>query len=409
MATTVVSFLGTGRKADSSSPSGYLTTTYRFVTPQGNEFFESTSLFGTGLIRFLKQLGTQIDRWIVLGTSASLWSELNQVIPSPDSVLEDYAQIDELVTKKAAEVHALQRWQGVLNAHSPSLELCLCLTGEALDPASQQQVVSAIFGNIIRGNEIVFDISNGFRHQPIIATFIVSLMRWTHDIRRVRFFSGVHDAREANITPVLELPICQQLLEATEAAAILDVTGNYEPVARCLDLDAETAWFYESTNQLSTAKRLAHKLCHTTRESADVIERELAELLRDRLEWSANNQFADRVLKSAKTALSRGEYTRAAILTYEGLLIRTIKLLSPGADLLDYKCRESGEETLMRSLSGNDSDLFMNLKNTRNACAHGTRSSQESVQRIMQGPAAFRELLNRAFKLYEKLEQLLTT
>jgi hypothetical protein len=84
MPTTVVSFLGTGQKQNPpDKSSGYRTTTYRFARPEGGEFLDTTSLFGTALIRFLRETNVAIDRWVVLGTSASLWSELSQVLTEP--------------------------------------------------------------------------------------------------------------------------------------------------------------------------------------------------------------------------------------------------------------------------------------------------------------------------------------
>ncbi|GIW78271.1 MAG: hypothetical protein KatS3mg105_0078 [Gemmatales bacterium] len=252
MPTTLVSFLGRGRKSrPDDRRSDYAPTTYRFVMPDGTPFDQSTSLFGFGLLNYLRQTGKQVDRWIVLGTSGSLWSELHQVLPDPNACAEDYFQMDDKVIDMTVTEEDLRNWQDTLNRHAEDIELTLELTGMALDNQSQQRVARALFDNVPRSNELVFDISHGFRHQPVIATFIVSLMRWTHNVRTVSFYSGVYEARENDITPVIELPICQQLVEATEATAILETTGNYEPVAAFLGRDARLAWFLEDTNQLA--------------------------------------------------------------------------------------------------------------------------------------------------------------
>ncbi|MDW8195963.1 MAG: TIGR02221 family CRISPR-associated protein, partial [Gemmataceae bacterium] len=389
--------------------SAYRTTRYRFPSQNGEEFIHETSLFGTALIRFLRQNGTQIDRWIVLGTSASLWSELNQVLPNPDVVLDQHCQIDDLVSARRVDATALQTWQNTLNSHSVDLEMRLCLTGEALAAKSQQQIAQALFENIPQGNDVVFDISHGFRHQPVIATFIISLMRWTHRIQRVRFYSGVFEARQGDVTPVLELPICQQLVEATEAAAILDVTGNYEPVARFLGQNAELAWFLENTNQLGNARTQAQQLRQVTTNHATGIEAQLATLFHDRLEWSTHNRFTERVLQSAQTAIEHGDYFRAVILTYEAILIRAGHTFSPTADPLNYETREQAEQELFRHLTGSDRDLLTDLQHTRNACAHGTRSDRASVQRILRNPQEFRNLVCRACDLFDRLPQLLAS
>lgn len=408
MPSTVVSFLGTGQKVSpDDTRSGYRTTTYRFTQPNGVEFLQTTSLFGTALIRFLQQIGTPIDRWIVLGTSASLWSELNQVLSNPDEVIEQYCQIDDLVVARDVDEIALQAWQQILNTHAAPLDMRLCLTGEALAAESQRQIARALFENIPQGNDVVFDISHGFRHQPVIATFIISLMRWTHRIQCVSSYSGVFEARQGDVTPVLELPICQELVEATEAAAILDVTGNYERIARCLGNDAELAWFLENTNQLGKARSEAQRLSKVTTNYADVVNAQLAALLYDRLAWSERGRFAERVQQSANTAIQRSDYFRAIILCYEAILIRAGQLLNSLADPLNYQTRQQAEKDLIPRLTSADRDLFLDLQHTRNACAHGTRSDRASVQQILQSPQGFRDLIQRAFDLFDRLPQLL--
>jgi len=407
MPTTVVSFLGTGQKQNPpDKSSGYRRTTYRFTRPDGGEFLDTTSLFGTALICFLRETNVAIDRWVVLGTSASLWSELSQVLPNPDDVIEQYCQIDELVQKKIVDQPALQDWQRTLNALAVPLELRLCLTGEALDPASQQQIARALFENIPRGNDIVFDISHGFRHQPVIATFLVSLMRWTHQIRSVRLFSGVFEARQGDVTPVLEMPICQELVNATEAAATLALTGNFEPLARCLGHNAEMAWFLENTNQLGNARTQARHLRNLVTHHDDAVKAELAALLQERLQWSDGDRFADRVLETARTALDRKDYLRAVILAYEALVIKAIQELHLNADPMNYQIREQTLTWLFAHLRGDDRELLIDLQHTRNACAHGTRSDRASVQRVLGQPQEFRCLVEHAFTLFDRLPQL---
>jgi len=410
MPTTVVSFLGTGQKQNPQDPrSGYRTTTYRFVRPGGGEFLHTTSLFGTALIRFLRESGTTIDRWIVLGTSASLWSELNQVLSDPDNVIEQYCQIDDRIATKNVDEESLREWQCTLNTFASPLELRLCLTGEALAAESQQQIAKALFENIPRGNDVVFDISHGFRHQPVITAFLVSLMRWTHAICSVRFFSGVFEARQGETTPALELPICQELVNATEAAATLAITGNYAPVARCLGLDGELAWFLENTNQLGDARRHVQELRDSTKENPDVVASQLAALLRERLEWAQGSRFADRVLQSARTALERRDYFRAIVLGHEALLIRAAQTLYPNDDPMNYQTRQSAEDALLDRLVGADRELFSDLKHMRNACAHGTRADRASVQRVLRRPQEAGCLLQGVFALVDRLPHLLSS
>lgn len=309
--------------------------------------------------------------------------------------------------RKQVDEAALRKWEQTLNAEAAPLQLCLRLTGDALSRESQQRIAQALFENIPRRNDVVFDISHGYRHQPVIAGFIISLMRWTHAIGKVSFYSGVFEARQGNVTPVIELSICQELLDATDATAILGTTGNYESVARCLNMDAELAWFLENTNQLGNARTAAQQLLSQSAGSADVVGAQLSTLLRERLEWSREARFADRVRESARAALERGDYFRAVVLGYEAIIIRAGQLLYPKADPLNYQTREDAEQALYDQLNGHDRELLHDLRHTRNACAHGTRSDRANPQKILQNPRNFQDLMRQAFDLFDRLEQLL--
>lgn len=126
---------------------------------------------------------------------------------------------------------------------------------EALTREGQSRIARHLLEQVPRDCDVVFDVSHGFRHQPIIATHVVSMMRWTHGIRSVRFFSGVLEASRNGVAPVVELPICQQLAETTEAAATLELTGNYEPLAKQLQVDAGTACFSRAPTKSTPRER----------------------------------------------------------------------------------------------------------------------------------------------------------
>ncbi|VTS00813.1 TIGR02221 family CRISPR-associated protein [Tuwongella immobilis] len=408
MPTTVVSFIGTGRRSNEADPrTRYSKTTYRFLLPGIGARLESTSLFGVGLLRYLRATKVDVDRWLVMGTSASLWSELYELLDNPDEVLEEYCEIDELVAAKQVTTEALAKWQSVLNSRLNRVQFSLCLTGSAMELPSQHEAARAMFQHIPRGNRVVMDITHGFRHQPVIATAIVSLMRWTHDIQHVRYFYGAYDAREGDVAPAVELPIFQELLEATEASAILDTTGNYQQTASRLGMDAELAWFLESTNQLGSAKNQVNRLQQVLSEPTDPIRTELHDLLADRLEWARQDKFVSRYRQAARNALDQNDYFRAVVLVYEGLLVLANSILRPGSDPVNYQYREESGKEIVAKLSGEEKRLFKHLANTRNACAHGTRSDVFEVQQILATPQAFRAFMEEAFGLFDRFPKIL--
>jgi len=416
MPATLVSFLGTGRRErPDARRSGYVKTTYVFPETPGEPPFEDrTSLFGAALLRYLRNRRRMpVKRWIVLGTSASLWSDLTEALNDPGALADEWVSIDEKVVARSIQQSDLDAWQQRLNAVADGLDCRLCRVGEALDPVSQQQVCRALFDNIPPGDDVVFDISHGFRHQPVIAGFVISLMRWTHGIRRVSFYSGVLEAgdRDRNRAPVIELPICQELIEGTESAAVLELTGNYTPLASTLGLPGELAWFLENTNQLPQAKRPATELLRALpsppETEADVVREPLAALLRDRLNWAVKANIADRYRANAEHALVHGDYFRAVVLAFEALLVRAILELLPGRDPMNYDVRSQAADMVWGRLLGDDRELFKRLQWTRNACAHGCRSGEAPAQRILSNPAEFSGLIRDAMGLFDRWTDVL--
>ena len=96
----VVSFLGRGQRIDGAdSRPGYRRTAYDFtaLTPKGR-VIEPTTFFGVALLDYLRRHAAKhVQRWLVLGTSASQWQELVLALPEPDAEAHTdlYAAIDD--------------------------------------------------------------------------------------------------------------------------------------------------------------------------------------------------------------------------------------------------------------------------------------------------------------------------
>lgn len=349
----------------------------------------------------------------MLGTNASLWPELIGLVETPEqgALLDSYFGLDEKVVARTVSEDDLKGWQDAINERQKLVEVRCCFVDEALTREGQSRIARHLLEQVPRDCDVVFDVSHGFRHQPIIATHVVSMMRWTHGIRSVRFFSGVLEASRNGVAPVVELPICQQLAETTEAAATLELTGNYEPLAKQLQVDAGTAWFFESTNQIHAARAPATRLCkdlHARLEAnGDPVKRVATQMLVRQFEWIDAERFTGRFFELACKAIDHDDYFRAIILAYESILVLAVtRLVTPG-DPLNYNHRGAAEERLPAKLSQEDRDFLRQLKAVRNACAHGSRSNTDEAQATLHDPSAFRNVLERAQRLFRKLNDQL--
>lgn len=334
MATTLISFLGVGRKRDPGNPrSQYEQTTYRFDPPANRStapFTRSTSLFGLALLDYLTTaLQKNVERWIVLGTNASLWSELYYLLDqsAQNQLEEEYIHIDDHVINKTICEDVLHHWEQIINHYVDRPKVSLHL----IEPFQQERLAEVLLQTVPEKSEVVLDLSHGFRHLPTLATHVLTLMRWTHNIQAVSYYSGVYEARDSlNQTPVICLSFCQELQDLTEAMAVFRISGNYQqltqrflpsPDAQRL---AELVWFLENTNQLSRARSQIQDLLDRLKQAQHVsptltllFQHILCNFLSSRHyddEWFYTN---------AREALEHQNYLHAVILTYEAIMICT--------------------------------------------------------------------------------------
>jgi CRISPR-associated Csx2 family protein len=423
MATTLISFLGVGRKRDPHNPrSQYEQTTYRFDPPPsspGSPFTRATSLFGLALLDYLTNgLQKNVERWIILGTNASLWSELYRLLDDSvqNQLEEEYIRIDDHVISKTINPDILTHWENTINqyvADKPKLSLHL------IEPFEQERLAEVLLQAVPAKSEVVLDISHGFRHLPTLATHVLTLMRWTHGIRSVSYYSGVFEARDArNQTPVACLSFCQDLQDLTEAMAVFCLTGNYQQLLQQVLQNqedrklAEQVWFLENTNQLSRARTQIQALIdrlgqsrHTSPTLTAIIQKQLRDFLASRHyddEWYYANAWE---------ALEHQNYLHAIILTYEAILLRTCRLAFGYKSTSRYDIRKNAEEYLFNyaNLGEEHKAILRQVQWVRNACCHGTSPEKldPAVEAALEDPSRFSKLLRQSWIIYRDLPQLL--
>ncbi|MEJ5275713.1 MAG: TIGR02221 family CRISPR-associated protein [Thermogemmata sp.] len=424
MATTLISFLGVGRKRDPHNPrSQYEQTTYRFDPPPsspGSSFTRATSLFGLALLDYLiNGLQKKVERWIILGTNASLWSELYRLLDNSvqNQLEEEYIRIDDHVISKTINQDILTHWESLINQYGVDKQPQVSL--HLIEPFDQERLAEVLLKAVPEKSEVVLDISHGFRHLPTLATHVLTLMRWTHDIRSVSYYSGVFEARDAlNQTPVACLSFCQELQGLTEAMAVFHLTGNYQQLLQQFLQNeedqqlAEQVWFLENTNQLSRARTQIQDLIdrlsqsrHASPALTAIIQQQLRNFLSSRHyddEWYYAN---------AQEALKHQNYLHAIILTYEAILIRTCRLVFGYKSTSRYDSRKNAEEYLFNYAGLNEEykTTLRQVQWVRNACSHGTspERADPAVEAALDEPSRFCKLLRLSWNLYRALPQLL--
>lgn len=431
------------RKPDEKG--GYRTATYDF-TPEGGIRY-TTPLFGAALLTHLRTQTDPPAHWLILGTAQSIWDALAEALPEErcrdQAVLSLRDEIHTAVGSKNVCQNQLDRWQKLLGERL-GVE-CHC---EIVDPGDreedQQAMWCAIDDHVKQGDDLVMDVTHAFRSLPILASFMVMYLRWAKDVQSVDLVYGAFGMGEdRRITPVVHLPLCQRLLEASEAVATLRHTGNYVPLVQCLDQPGDA---------VSTARGLAARVEHTAflddiqhlkpdvaRGAASRIGEQtaapassIAPLLRGALR-QAEGRPSERLGRKAKRAMQHHQYMQAVVLLWESIRLAAVEIYLPSATRRCYLAREEAEDKLygrrrVNAKSGrvlwdygenpgllpDDQQRLRLVEHLRNAVVHGAqpdaphggRAAEEYrlIQSALGSPEQFADIFNGGCELLEELQ-----
>ncbi|HID08340.1 MAG TPA: TIGR02221 family CRISPR-associated protein [Armatimonadetes bacterium] len=420
MPTILTSFIGKGRLA-SEGEGKYVKTTYCFTAEDGSTRYEEASFFGVALWRYLNATGRQVDRWLIMGTGQSMWDALTTEMLTGkdestfyDQHMDLWAEVEQ--SARAGDINdaLLHEWEDALKPFVQPTELSLRIVGAGDTIQSQLRIWEALVEVTEFGDDkvdIILDITHAFRHQPVIAAFMVTLLRWLRNVSNVELYYGAFEmACGGAECPVLHLKLVNELLQATEALATLRYTGSFMQLARVLRLNNEmrelidSIAFREETNQQprTDAERCLKQLHKLRSEEGNPIRRMLMDKLIEPLKWVHEETLAQRMAHRAEDAKRHGHYLKAIVLLYEALLVAACQMFKTG-DPLTYDARQSAEERLNEHLIGTDKQTFKDIKDLRNTVAHGTVTQSEAVREALRSARKFRELFDDGMQLLKCL------
>ncbi len=364
--TTLISFLGKG-----DPRKGYRTATYRFNT----DVAYTETFFGLALTKFLKP-----DRLILLGTPSSMWENFFDRDGVDPKAMEPL--IDAVAAAKVDE-HLLDLPCRQFAEHLRIQVDCL-LIPYAGDEAEQAKILRRLAAVLQPGERLWIDVTHGFRHLPMLALVAA---RYLARVVRVEVEEIYYGALEmtppgtGSETPVLRLGGLLAMLDWVDALATYDKDGDYGVFAPLLVKDgmpkgrarllAEAAYCERTSNP-----ELAVKNLKSVFPSIDAHDGPLGglfrETLKERIGWFRAPARHDRELSLADAYLKRSDYLRAATFLYEAFVTRACY-----AD----KCNDT--DARERDDAFNRAKMKIpaagQLKNLRNALAHGVRSHGEQA------------------------------
>ena len=381
---TLISLLG---KSKLDAQTGYRTAKYRFSDGTTRE----VPFFGLGLMDCIKPA-----KLILAGTSGSMWDVFFDHQKTGDEALLPLidAVASESVTPDMLAVHE-QRL-----SEKFGIPVQCILISYARDASEQAAVLTRLAEAVQPGENIVLDITHGFRHLPMLA--LVAARYLTH-VRRVSVkdvYYGALEMTQDGQTPVLNLGGMLQMLDWVEALAVYDKSSDYGVFSGLLQADgmqptraqmlAQAAYFERSNNPVQARQNLMGAF-NPVQAHQGTLGRLFSEPLARNIEWIRHGDRADWELALADRCLARKDYLRAAIYLFEGLVSHAVR--QQGDNITRFDDREAA-----RKLAQQDLPDAKRLARLRNALAHGVRPSDPEIKRLLQDEQTLAQELRRLRK-----------
>lgn len=397
--TTLISFLGKQQK-------GYRTARYRFP-----DTVREVPFFGMALTDFLKP-----ERLILVGTSGSMWDIFFEHEKSSGD--EELLALMVAAESGMIDQETLTRQAGNLTRKLGIATECL-LIDYARDEAGQAGLLAAIAARLHENEEIVIDITHSFRHLPMLALVAARFLTKTKRIETKNIYYGALDMTEHGETPVIELKGLLDMLDWVDALASYDQNGDYGAFAPLYQRagDEQTAGllrqasFYERVNQPGQARKPLRQVIDLLDNTDGSPRSPMAALfqpqLRTRIAWSGNASYGERQAELARHHLVNGEYLQAATQAFEATISR--RLAASNHDPMNRGHRAAAKEKLEREINqaGNNKSeeqkAYLDLRDLRNALAHGSRSNKVEIQSALSSEENLKESLGHWLRLVEKL------
>ena len=384
MSATLISLIGKSRL---DPQTGYRTANYRY--PDGTTRTEP--FFGLGLKECIHP-----EKLILVGTRGSMWDVFfDHQNVQDESIL---ALIDAVPEERVTQAMLTAPAQQLTERFGIPVQ-CL-LIPYAENETEQAQILLELARAVEPGESIVLDVTHGFRHLPMLALVAARYLKY---VRRVTIQDVYYGALEMTdkqngVTPVLNLGGMLHMLDWVEALAVYEHSGDYGVFAELFQQDGmapehadqlrRAAFFERSTNPEKAREKLGGAINHIQNHSG-ALGQLFSAPLAENISWFKAKDRAERERELADRYLERRDYLRAVMFLQESFVSRAV--WQNKGDPSNFDERKSALDE-WRDRSGD----FKFLANLRNAMAHGVRSADDNISRLLQNEE----------KLAQKLRQL---
>ena len=388
MTHALITFLG--RTPRDPTTQGYRETTYQFP----DRTLEETAVLGWNLAKRLEP-----DLVIILGTSGSMWDFLAESAGIGNVKL--WEELTQAVEDQTVSDALLQQIKPLIENHL-GIKTQLRLIPKGLKEAEQLEVLDIMAEATKDVNELSLDVSHAFRHLPMIAIVAACYLQSIRDVQFKSLWYGFYDP-DTNTGTVYDLKGLLHLFEWVRALSQFEHTGDYGVLADllqranpCLEDPTRKAAFFERITRESLAKNEIDKIV-TALEATPLtgVAGLFQPALQDRLKWSENETPQRRQKQLAMDYLERRDYLRAALYAQEAFV--TFLVSYAKKDPTSYDDRKKAREKYEKGQheKGRPSKSYWNLRELRNALAHGTEPTTPRVKQMMEDEAELRHQIKQ--------------
>lgn len=271
----------------------------------------------------------------------SVFSQYQLGIPEEIYALE--SQIDEMtVTAEMVEPFA-----EMLSA-STDLHFEFRVITDATTKDKQADLLQQIDGSVQNNDEVVLDITHGYRHLPILGLAAAKLISATKNAKIHDVIYGALDQQVNGETPVVSLHWVLRLLDVISSIDEMDRRHNIQPLVKCfsagsLQNQLELVSYQLDVMRIDEASKSARRCQDMLKADQEKLPAELAivsDMLSERLgKFTKVGRNPLDLLHMATLALEEKNYLRSSIFIAEAIELAK-KWEIPGDETADQQLKD---------------------------------------------------------------------
>ncbi|NLN93355.1 MAG: TIGR02221 family CRISPR-associated protein [Candidatus Hydrogenedens sp.] len=413
----LVSILGRGREEKDGT--GYSRAKYCF-----EDGYEQESTFFThSLWKWLKNDLREPDALVLLGTTGSMWDALWEVLPDAVKASEEVSSwktsLHEICVGEQTTMKDLDVRKEPFSFLPFASYLKMDIIPDCRNSEDIKSFCRILLSHLEPGDEVILDVTHGYRHLPVLASFLVTSLRWLLNVTVHDVFYGAWEMKKASpdgipSVPVVNLGYAATLFEQGAAYATFEITGRYGALAQFFPKQNEKILltdYYENIGQIHAAQPHAQKLYQNFSQMEETIDdawlTAAARKLTQEWKWSHSIELHQRMLALAENLFRRDEFYKSIIMLQEAFYLYTQKKVY-GA----YQAGKTEEETkqikaktkvwTIKYLTKAERQQLNQLRWLRNGLAHSQQSPNRSIQRIMENRSQMISFLKGIFELIHR-------